>query len=61
MLYSAGFEAERETRPFMVEFNRHQASPLTPRAAPARLAERLLTGTARPGVLTHAVLARPRL
>jgi tRNA (mo5U34)-methyltransferase len=61
MLYSGGFAAERVSKPFMVELNREQAPRLTPRAAPARLAQRLLTGSRRPGVLHRAVLARPRL
>lgn len=60
MLESAGFEVERVARPYIVEFNRHSAPRLSPRAAPARLADRLLTGTGKQGVLTHAVLARPR-
>lgn len=61
MLYAAGFETQRVTRPFMVEFNRHESPSLTARRVPARIAERLLSGTRRPGVLTHAALARPRL
>ncbi len=61
MLDSAGFAVEREERPYIVEFNRHAKPRLTPRTAPALIANRLLAGGGKPGVLTHAVLARPRL
>ena len=61
MLYSGGFAAERISRPFVVEFNEHEAPPTTLRGLPARIVQRLLAGTGNPGVLNQAVLARPRL
>lgn len=61
MLHSAGFETEQVSKPFVNVFNRNPAPPLTPRTAPARLAQRLLTRSSEQGVLNQAVLARPRL
>jgi tRNA (mo5U34)-methyltransferase len=61
MLDSAGFRVEREARPFIVEYTPHVRPRLTPREVPARVAERLLAGGGKRGVLTHAALARPRL
>lgn len=61
MLVAAGFEVERASRPYVVEFNAHPIAPQTPRTRLRALAMRAITGTRQPGVLHRAILARPRV
>lgn len=61
MLFAAGFEIERVSRPYMVRFNVHPKPGTALRDRVRSLALRAVTGTAEPGVLHRAVLARPRV
>jgi hypothetical protein len=61
MLYAAGFDVERASRPFVVTFNRHPLPPPTWRNTVDGWARRLMTGQSEPGVLHRALLARPRV
>jgi tRNA (mo5U34)-methyltransferase len=61
MLYSAGFEIEKQSKPYVVEFNVHPKPPSTPRNVVRRAVVRALTGTSHPGVFHRALLARPRV
>ena len=61
LLYAAGFEIERASRPYAVPFNVHptELRGLKPRLR--RAAMYALTRETVPGVLHRAVLARPRV
>lgn len=61
LLYAAGFEVERASRPYVERFNVHPKPPLTPRNRARQLATRAITGTWEAGVLHRALLARPRV
>jgi tRNA (mo5U34)-methyltransferase len=61
MVWSAGFDVEERTRPYMVRFNRHPRTPMSGREALRRIGTRALTGDPHPGVLHQAMLARPRV
>ncbi len=62
MVFSAGFEIERETKPYVIEFNKHPKDiPLSARSVINRAGVRYLTGSDRLGVLHHAVLGKPRI
>lgn len=61
MLFAAGFEILRDCRPHLVELNHHPRPERTPRQRAREAATRALTGQSGPGVLHHAVLARPRV
>jgi len=60
MLWSAGFAAERISKPYVVRYNRNPAPALTLRRRAEYLVRRLIAGSAAPGVVHRAVLARPR-
>ncbi len=60
LLFSAGFEVEETSRPYMVEFNAHPKPERNLTSVPRDVALRALTGTWRQGVLHRALLARPR-
>lgn len=58
MVRSAGFEIERESRPYAIPFGvAHSPRPLSPRGLVSRAARRSVAGN--DGVPHHAVLARP--
>lgn len=62
LLYAAGFEVERRSRPYMVGFNHHPKHQPTLRNRVRQLAARRLTGSwDHQGVLHQALLARPRV
>jgi tRNA (mo5U34)-methyltransferase len=62
MVFSAGFQIERETKPYVIEFNKHPSHiPLSPRSVAKKAALRYLTGGNAVGVLHHAVLGKPRI
>ena len=61
LLYAAGFEVERTSKPYNVRFDRHPKPPLTPRNALHAVGVRAVTGAWAPGVLHRAALARPRV
>jgi tRNA (mo5U34)-methyltransferase len=60
MVHGAGFTVEQVSRPYLHELSPKLALRPTLRRIPGRVAERLLTRTRKPGVLTQAILARPR-
>lgn len=61
MLYAAGFEVERVSKPYTVRFDRHPAVPRTVRNTLNAMGVRAVTGAWDQGVLHRAVLARPRV
>jgi tRNA (mo5U34)-methyltransferase len=61
LLYAAGFETVRASRPFTVRFNAHPRPAPGLRTSARRAALRVLTGSPGDGVLHRAVLARPRV
>jgi tRNA (mo5U34)-methyltransferase len=61
MLYAAGFEIERASRPYVVKFNVHPKPPRTVRNRARSFATWALTGSWDAGVLHRALLARPRV
>lgn len=61
MLFAAGFEIERSSPPFVIQFNVHPKPGTSPRERARALALRALTKSSEPGVLHRAVLARPRV
>jgi tRNA (mo5U34)-methyltransferase len=62
MLYAAGFEPVRTSKPYVVAFNHHPKPQNTARHLARRAVIAALTGGDwRPGVFHRAVLARPRL
>ncbi len=62
MVFSAGFEIERESKPYVIEFNKHPSHiPLSPRSLARKAGTRYLTGGNAVGVLHHAVLGKPRI
>ncbi|MGH9120686.1 MAG: class I SAM-dependent methyltransferase, partial [Acidimicrobiales bacterium] len=58
LLYSAGFEIQKRSKPYSVRFNKH---PLPTRRSVQTAATWALTGSSAPGVLHQALLARPRV
>lgn len=62
LLYAAGFEIERRSRPYIVGFNHHPKYGSSLRSRLRQLAVRRLTGSwDHQGVLHRALLARPRV
>jgi tRNA (mo5U34)-methyltransferase len=61
LLYSAGFEIEKQSKPYIVEFNVHPKPQRTPFHLVRRAVLRVLAGTANPGIFHRALLARPRV
>ncbi|HLT16802.1 MAG TPA: class I SAM-dependent methyltransferase [Acidimicrobiales bacterium] len=62
LLYAAGFEIERRSRPYIVGFNHHPKYGNGLRSRLRQLAVRRLTGSwDHQGVLHRALLARPRV
>jgi tRNA (mo5U34)-methyltransferase len=61
MLYSAGFEVEQVSKPYVVRYNRNPLPKLTLRQRGEYLLRRLVAGSGAPGVLHRAALVRPRL
>lgn len=61
LLYAAGFEIEQASKPYVVRFDQHPTPPPTVRNRLRGLATRAVTGTAEPGILHRALVARPRV
>lgn len=62
LLFAAGFEVQRRSRPYVVQFNQHPKDlPLTLGNLARRVGTRYLTGRADVGVLHQGLLARPRV
>jgi tRNA (mo5U34)-methyltransferase len=61
MLYAAGFEVERVSKPYTVRFDAHPRPARTPRNLVDAVGIRAVTGAWAPGVLHRAALARPRV
>jgi tRNA (mo5U34)-methyltransferase len=61
MLWSAGFEVEQVSRPYVVAYNRNPEPPRTVARRFEHLVRRLVAGSSAPGVLHRAALTRPRL
>lgn len=61
LLYAAGFEVERASKPYTVRFNHHPPLPPTLRNRVNGVGVRAVTGQWEPGVLHRALLARPRV
>ena len=61
LLYAAGFEIERRSRPYSIRFNHHPRPAPTVRSRARAVAVRALTGSPEPGVLHRALLAQPRV
>jgi hypothetical protein len=61
MLYAAGFEIVKPSRPYVVEFNVHPKPPSTPSNIVRRAAVWAITGTRSPGIFHRALLGRPRV
>jgi tRNA (mo5U34)-methyltransferase len=61
MVYAAGFEVERVSKPYTVRFNHHPKLPATLKNAVNTLGVRGVTGAWDQGVLHRALLARPRV
>jgi len=61
LLYAAGFEVERASRPYTVRFDHYPLPPPTARNRVNALGMRALTGSWEPGVLHRALLGRPRV
>jgi tRNA (mo5U34)-methyltransferase len=61
MLFAAGFEVERRSRPYNVRFNHHPKHRMTMRNRARQAGVRALTGSTADGVLHRALLARPRV
>ncbi len=61
LLWSAGFEVDQASRPFIVRFNAHPRPRWTAGHGAGRVAARALTGDHHAGVLHRALLAHPRL
>jgi tRNA (mo5U34)-methyltransferase len=61
LLYAAGFEVERRSRPYTERYNLHPERATGLRRRARELGLRKLTGTREDGVLHTAVLARPRV
>jgi tRNA (mo5U34)-methyltransferase len=61
LLYAAGFEILKRSRPYMVRFNVHPKPPRTVGNAARALGFKALTGTFDSGVLHQALLTRPRI
>jgi tRNA (mo5U34)-methyltransferase len=60
LVFSAGFQVEEISRPYMVAFNAHPKPKRNLKSLPRDVALRALTGTWQQGVLHRALLARPR-
>lgn len=62
MLFAAGFEILRRSRPYIEHFNLHpRHPPKTAREYVRRAEHRYLTGSSAEGVLHQGLLAKPRL
>lgn len=61
LLYAAGFEVERASRPYVVRFHHHPVPPPTPRTRINSVGLRAVAGSSEPGVLHRALLGRPRV
>jgi tRNA (mo5U34)-methyltransferase len=61
LLYSAGFEVERKSDPYVVEFNIHPFPPRSPFWLAREALLRVWTGARRPGIFHRALLGKPRL
>ncbi len=61
MLFAAGFEVQRASKPYNVRFNRHPIPAPTLRNRGRDLLVRAVTGSSAPGVLHRALLARRRV
>lgn len=61
LLYAAGFEVERASRPYTVRFDHYPLRPPKLRARINSAGLRALTGSSAPGVLHRALLGRPRV
>jgi tRNA (mo5U34)-methyltransferase len=61
LLYAAGFEIEQASKPYVVRFAHHPKPPATVRNRVRQAATKAITGTAEPGILHRALLARPRV
>lgn len=61
LLYAAGFEIEKRSRPYTVRFDRHPKRSRTVRGTARGLAVRALTRSFEQGVLHRALLTRPRV
>ena len=62
LLFAAGFEIERRSKPYIVQFNKHPSHfPKSLRQVIRRAGTRYLTGGNEVGVLHQALLARPRI
>lgn len=61
MLYAAGFDVERVSKPYAVRFDHHPPLRPTPRNLIDALGTRVVTGAWDQGVLHRALLARPRV
>lgn len=61
LLWSAGFEIERASRPYLVHFNLQPSPKPSLQTMIDSLTLWLLTGDRAPGMLHRALLARPRL
>jgi tRNA (mo5U34)-methyltransferase len=61
MVFAAGFEIEQASKPYVVRFNEHPKPPLNVKNRLRQAATLAMTGTADPGILHRAVLARPRV
>jgi tRNA (mo5U34)-methyltransferase len=62
LLFAAGFGIEQRSRPYVVRFNQHPATPpRTPRWLAQKAGLRYLSKSKEPGVLHQALLATPRV
>jgi tRNA (mo5U34)-methyltransferase len=61
LVWSAGFEIEQVSKPYVVRFNVHPKPRRTPRTLPTDLARWAVTGTWDRGIFHRALLARPRI
>ncbi len=61
MLHAAGFEIVQRSRPYTVRFNVHPRPSRSVRSLVNQAIMRAATGSAKPGVLHRALLARPRV
>jgi tRNA (mo5U34)-methyltransferase len=62
MLFAAGFEIERRSKPYVIQFNQHPTKiPFSARKVARQAGMRYLTGTNDLGVLHQALLGRPRV
>ena len=61
LLYAAGFEVERASRPYTVRFHHYPLAPPNLRTRLDSIGLRAVTGSSERGVLHRALLARPRV